>query len=107
MNAIKDTNEKLRKISTELREFGGKSLVDKDLDEILMNTFKRGKLLINYRINSMKKFNQFKQNKEKKFLQINGKIFIIRPFEDSNDKNIVEKVIESYYLPEKEWIKRN
>jgi thioesterase domain-containing protein/acyl carrier protein len=101
MNAIKGTNEKLKKISSELKEFGGKSLVDKDLDNILKNTFERGKLIANYRIKSMKKFNQFKQEIKTKFLKSNGKLFIITPFEDSNNNSIVSRIVESYYLPEK------
>jgi hypothetical protein len=101
MNAIKDTNEKLKKISSELKEFGGKSLVDKDLDNILKSTFERGKLIANYRIKSMKKFRQFKDDIKTKFLKSNGKLFIITPFEDSNNNSIVSRIVESYYLPEK------
>jgi thioesterase domain-containing protein/acyl carrier protein len=101
MNAIKDTNEKLKKISSELKEFGGKSLIDKDLDNILKSTFERGKLIANYRIKSMKKFRQFKDDIKTKFLKSNGKLFIITPFEDSNNNSIVSRIVESYYLPEK------
>ena len=46
-----DIPSKLAKISEELREFGGKSLVTKDIDEILANSFKRIKLFANYRLN--------------------------------------------------------
>jgi thioesterase domain-containing protein/acyl carrier protein len=101
LNPIKDTNEKLKRICIELKEFAGKSLVDKDMEEILRNTFERVKLLVNYRINSMKKFKQLKQKIAKKFLKTTGKLFIIKPFEDSNETNSIEGVIESYYLPEK------
>ena len=38
-----DVPSKLAKISEELREFGGKGLVSKDMDEILMNSYKRAK----------------------------------------------------------------
>jgi thioesterase domain-containing protein len=101
LNPIKDTNEKLKRICSELRESGGKSLVDKDMEEILRNTFERGKLLVNYRINSMKKFKQLKQKITKKFLKTTGKLFIIKPLEDSDETSLIGGVIESYYLPEK------
>ncbi len=101
MNPIKDTNEKLKKVCIELKEFGGKSLVDKDMEEILRNTVERGKLLVNYRINSTKKFKQLKEKIAKKFLKTTGKLFIIKPFEDSNETNLIGRLIESYYLPEK------
>jgi thioesterase domain-containing protein len=101
LNPIKDSNEKLKKICSELKEFGGKSLVDKDMEEILRNTLERGKLLVNYRINSMKKFKQRKQKMTKKFLKTTGKLFIVKPLEDSDETNPIERVIESYYLPEK------
>jgi len=67
----------------------------------LRNTLERGKLLVDYRIKSMKKFTQFKQKITKKFLKTTGKLFIIKPFEDSNETSLIEGVIESYYLPEK------
>ncbi len=101
VNQIKDTNEKFKKICSELKEFGGKSLVDKDMEEILRNTVERGKLLVNYRINSMKKFKQLKQKITKKFLKTTGKLFIIKPLEDSDETSLIGGVIESYYLPEK------
>jgi thioesterase domain-containing protein len=101
LNPIKDTNEKLKRICSELKEFGGKSMVDKDMEEIMMNTLERGKLLVDYRINSTKKFKQLKQKIAKKFLKTTGKLFIIKPFEDSKETNLIGRLIESYYLPEK------
>jgi thioesterase domain-containing protein/acyl carrier protein len=100
LDAIKDINEKLKKISSELRDFGGKSLVDKDLDEILRNTYERGKIILNYRSKSLKKFKKIKQNLSKKFLKTNGKLFIIRPFEDSDENDIIDRIKEFYSLPE-------
>jgi acyl carrier protein len=101
LNAINDINDKLKKVSSEMREFGGKSLVDKDLDEILKNTIERAKMIINYRIKSMKKFKHFKQNISKKFLQSKGKLFVIKPFDESIETNIVDRISEFYNLPEK------
>jgi hypothetical protein len=49
----------------------------------------------------MKKFKQLEQKIAKKFLKTTGKLFIIKPFVDSNETNLIEGVIESYYLPEK------
>jgi acyl carrier protein len=101
LSSIKGTNEKLKKFGSELREFGGKSLVDKDLDEIMINTSDRSKMVVNYRMKTMKKFNQFKQNLKKKFLKSNGKLFVIKPFEESDESNIIDKISECYFLPEK------
>jgi acyl carrier protein len=100
LNAINDINEKLKRISSEMREFGGKGLVDKDLDEILKNTVERAKMIINNRIKSMKKFKRFKQNISKKFLQSKGKLFVIKPFDESFDTTIVERISEFYNLHE-------
>jgi acyl carrier protein len=100
LNSIPDTNGKLKKISTELREFGGKGLVDKDLDEILKSTIDRAKMSINYRIKSMKKL-KFKSYLERKFLKSKGKLFVIKPFEGSDEKNIVDRVCECYFLPQR------
>jgi hypothetical protein len=100
LKSIPDTNGKLKKISSELREFGGKGLVDKDLDEILKTTVDRAKVSINYRIKSMKKL-KFKSNLERKFLKSMGKLFIIKPFEGSDKTNIFDRVSECYFLPKK------
>jgi acyl carrier protein len=101
LKAIPDMNDKLKKISSELREFGGKSLVDKDLDEILRNTLERSRMTIKYRIKSMKKFKQFRQNLEKNILKSSGKLLIIKPFEDLDESELIEKISECYLLPEK------
>ncbi len=101
MSKIKDVDGKMKKLSYECREFGGKSLVDKDLDEILRNTYERAKLIYNYRSKSIKKFKKFKQKLSQKFLQTNGKLFVIKPFEDLNEENLTERISECYFLPEK------
>jgi hypothetical protein len=49
----------------------------------------------------VKKFKKFKENLGKKFLQTNGKLFIIKPFEESNESDFVERISETYFLPEK------
>jgi acyl carrier protein len=101
LNRIPDINDKLKKISSEMKEFGGKGLVDKDLDEILKNTAERAKIIFNYRSKSMKKFKQFKQNIGKKIFKSTGKLFVIKPFEDSDESNIVDRISKCYLLPEK------
>jgi acyl carrier protein len=100
LKAIPNMNDKLKKISSELREFGGKSLVDKDLDEILKNTLERAKMAVNYRVKSIKNFKKFRQNLKKKFLQSNGKLFIIEPFVDLDESSLIERISECYLLPE-------
>jgi acyl carrier protein len=101
LNSSKDTNEKLKIIGSELREFGGKSLIDKDLDEILRNTADRSKMIVNYRMKSMNKFDKLKQSSKKKFLKSNGKLFVIKPFEESDESNIIDRIRECYFLPQK------
>jgi polyketide synthase PksR len=101
LNKIKDIDGKMKKLSSELREFGGKGLVDKDLDEILRNTYERAKVIYNYRSKSVKKLKKFKQNLSQKFLETSGKLFIIKPFEESNESDFVERISETYFLPEK------
>jgi hypothetical protein len=101
LGKIKGINEKLKKLSSELREFGGKGLIDKDMDEILRLTYERVKLIYNYRLKLTKKFKETKQTLCKKFLKTSGKLFIIRPFEDLNESNLIERISETYFLPEK------
>ncbi len=84
-----------------MREFGGKGLIDKDMCEILRHTYKRVKLIYNYRLKLTKKFNKMKQTLDKKLLQTNGKLFIIKPFEDLNESNLIERISETYFLTEK------
>ena len=57
----KQLNEKLKKLSIELKEFGGKSLVSKDLDEILNDSLERGKMIIDYKKKRSKKIQNLKQ----------------------------------------------
>ncbi len=101
LSKIKGINEKLKKLSSELREFGGKGLIDKDMDEILRHMYERAKLIYNYRLKSTKKFKKMKQTLSKKLLQTNGKLFIIKPFEDLNESNLIERISETYFLTEK------
>ncbi len=84
-----------------MREFGGKGLIDKDMCEILRHTYKRVKLIYNYRLKLTKKFNKMKQTLDKKLLQTNGKLFIIKPFQDLNESNLIERISEIYFLTEK------
>ena len=99
-----DIPSKLAKISEELREFGGKSLVSKDMDEILTNSFKRIKLFANYRLNMKKKFRQIGLTLGKKYMEMSGKLLIIKPF-DTNESQRLDEVTEmiksAYFLPEK------
>ncbi len=42
-----------------------------------------------------------KQTLGKKLLQTNGKLFIIKPFQDLNESNLIERISETYFLTEK------
>jgi hypothetical protein len=55
----------------------------------------------NYRLKLTKKFNKMKQTLGKKLLQTNGKLFIIKPFQDLNESNLIERISETYFLTEK------
>ena len=100
-----ELNGKLQKISSEVKEFVGKALVSKDLDEILKSAFIRAKLFVNYRLNMKKKIKQFKRNVGQKYLQMNGKLLIIKPFEltEENGDTIdsFDHIKDAYFLPEK------
>ncbi len=101
LNKIKDINEKLKILGSQLREFGGKTLTDKDLDEIMENTVERAKVALNYRIKSLKKFKKFNKIIGKKMLKINGNLLIIKPERDLSENNVMEKINESYHMLEK------
>ncbi len=58
-------------------------------------------VIYNYRLKSTKKYNKIKQTLSKKLLQTNGKLFIIKPFEDLNERNLIERISETYFLPQK------
>ncbi|CAG2121236.1 unnamed protein product [Medioppia subpectinata] len=78
--------------------------MSKHLDEILRNSFKRAKLFTTYRLNMKTKLKQMKFSVGKKYLQMSGKLLIIKPFEsiDGNiDDNITDRIKDSYFLPEK------
>ena len=98
-----DIPSKLAKLSDELREFVGKGLVARDLEEILMSSFKRAKLFTTYRLNMKKKFKQMKFNVGKKYLEMSGKLLIIKPFDVSENEttdDINEQIKSAYFLPE-------
>ncbi|CAG2165924.1 unnamed protein product [Oppiella nova] len=98
-----DVKSKLEKLTTELKEFCGKSLVSRDLDEILMSSFKRAKLFTTYRLNMKTKFKKMKYNIAEKYMKMNGKILIIKPYdfgEDAKADEITDKIKNAYFLPE-------
>jgi thioesterase domain-containing protein len=99
MKSAKNSDELIKKSIAELKEFGGKSLVDKDMDLIFENTVERARMLLNYRRKLTNKLKVFAMNTSKKYLQINGKLLIITPTKGSNDHHFNDKVYESYYLP--------
>ncbi|CAG2109741.1 unnamed protein product [Medioppia subpectinata] len=98
-----DVESKLDKMTTELKEFCGKSLVSKDLDEILMNSFRRAKLFTTYRLNMKTKYKKMKYNIAEKYMKMNAKILIIKPFvmtEDFITEEMSDKIKTAYFLPE-------
>jgi thioesterase domain-containing protein/acyl carrier protein len=98
LNAIKDIDQKIKKVVIEIKEFAGKNLIGKDMEEIFKKSLEREKLLYFQRVKIMKKVNKFKMNVKKKFLKASGKLFIIKPHEGSDEINLFEKINESYNL---------
>ncbi|XP_054161075.1 fatty acid synthase-like [Oppia nitens] len=99
-----DVPSKLEMISAEVRGFCGKSLTGKDLDEILTNSFKRAKLFTTHRLNMKNKYKKMKMDVLSKYMKINGKVLVIKPYDFSNDvkpEEISEKIKNAYFLPEK------
>ena len=99
-----DISSKLTKISDEVKEFVGKGLVARDLEEILMNSFKRAKLFTTYRLNMKKKFKQVKFSVGKKYMEMSGKLLIVKPLENVQGQevdNVTERIKNAYFLPEK------
>ncbi|CAG2178338.1 unnamed protein product [Oppiella nova] len=109
-----DVNAKLAKLASELREFVGKGLVAKNLDEILKSSFFRAKLFSGYRLKMKTKLKQKALNLGKKWLEMSGKLLIIKPNEGKGDKGDgqpasgeviigqqIDRIKDSYFLPEK------
>ena len=100
-----DINSKLIKISDELKELIGKSLVSRDLEEILMNSFKRAKLFSSYRLKMKNKLKQMKLNMGRKYLEMNGRLLVIKLNGlgdiQVDDKDLIERMKNAYFLPEK------
>ncbi len=98
LNAIRDIDQKIKKVVIEIKEFGGKDLIGKDMEEIFKNSLERGKLLYSHRLKIKNKVNKFKMNAKKKLFKASGKLFIIKPHEGSDETNLIEKINESYNL---------
>jgi thioesterase domain-containing protein/acyl carrier protein len=98
IDSTKDIDEKIKKIVNELKEFGGKNLIGKDMEEIFKLSLERGKLLYNYRVKLKKKFDKMKNLMKNKYLKMNGKLLIIKPHEGSDDSDIMDVISESYNL---------
>ena len=98
-----DINGKLTKLSSEIKEFVGKGFVGRDLDNILKNSFQRAKLFTSYRMNMKNKLKQIKLTAGKKYLEMSGKLLIIKPMADGNNFSSVasDRIRDLYFLPEK------
>ena len=100
---ISDVNQKIVKISNEVKEFVGKSFVSKDLEEILRNSFFRAKMFTYYRIHLRKKFKQMKIRVGQKYMEMSGKLYVIKPFKTTSEYDLedaIERIKDSYFLPE-------
>ncbi|CAG2105515.1 unnamed protein product [Medioppia subpectinata] len=101
-----DVTAKLNKLSSEVKEFVGKGFVSRDLDDILTNSFRRAKLFSAYRLNMKNKVKQMKLNVGKRYLEMSGKLLIIKPMTDDNNNDnksahMSDRIRDSYFLPEK------
>jgi len=98
LDAINDVDEKIKRVATELNEFGGKNFIGIDMEEIFRNTLQRGKLLYSYQVKTKKKLDKFKDYIKKKYIKRSGRIFVIKPHEAFDDSNNFDKINESYNL---------
>ena len=103
-----DVTSKLVKISDEVKDFVGKSLVSKDLEEIILNSFKRAKLFSTYRLKMKNKLKSMKMNMGRKYLEMNGHLFVIKLHEycntQQNENNMMDTIKNAYFLPDKVYI---
>ena len=104
LRSNKDFETKVQKLVTDIREFGGKSLVSKDLDEVIRNSIKRAKILTNYRQNMRKKYNKMKYKIGQKYMETTGKLLIIKPFENTDNKSDSNRFTDLYFLPKEVFI---
>ena len=87
LNCVHTIDQKINKLSAELKEFGGKNLVTKDLDQIVRDWFNRAKMFAQYRL-KMSKVNKLKTTMGEKLLSKCGKLLVIKPLEDLNQINV-------------------
>ena len=75
-----DVESKLNKICDEVREFGGPGVVTKNLEQILNNSFRRAKMVNQYRLNRKKKltFGRVRDSLGKKYLKLKGKFLVLK-----------------------------
>ena len=96
-----DVPSKLAKVSEDLKEFVGKQLVSKDLEEILNSSFKRAKLFNTYRLNMKKKFTLKGIKIAKKFMEMRGKLLIVKALDVKGGSATIDEIsddIKSAYL---------
>jgi acyl carrier protein len=98
LDSVKGVDGKIKKVVEDLKEFGGKNLIGDDMEEIFKNSLERGKLLYNYRVKLKKKIDKMNKYAKKKYVKINGKLLIIKPYEGSDESNFEEILSESYNL---------
>ena len=98
-----DVPSKLQKVSEELKEFVGKQLVSKDLEEILNSSFKRAKLFNTYRLNMKKNIDSKKKSFAKKFLEIRGNLLIVKALDIKESdviREVINKIKTTYLIPD-------
>ena len=96
-----DVPSKMAKVSEDLKEFVGKQLVSKDLEEILNSSFKRAKLFNTYRLNMKKKFTQKGIKIANKFMEMRGKLLIVKALDVKGGSATIDEIsgdIKSAYL---------
>ena len=99
-----DVDSKINKLSADIKEFVGKGLVSKDMDEIIRNSYRRLKLLTEYRLQKQRKYTKhLKNNRNKNYLKLNGSLLIVKLLESDNGskscgEDLIDKIKEFYFI---------
>ena len=98
-----DIDSKINKLSADIKEFVGKGLVSRDMDDIIRNSYKRLKLLTEYRIQKQRKYSKVsKDTLKSRFRALDERLLVLKLFETLNNVGDSDEEfgnrIKDYYL---------
>ena len=104
LNKESDFNAKVKRIVSEMKDFGGRALIATDLEEILHLIVKRARMAVKYRTEKKKKFSdKLKEIIGKKWAKKTGQLTVIKGFRFTDAEDIDEEmngVRDVYLLPQ-------